>query len=138
MPLTKNLKDKLAPDFLATLIAVGESIIEAKAPPSLAYALRDELPFEAWPDEAIEATARLVVALRRRLSVATRELLEQAAQVPALVEAQPQASSEGKNKGSKRDHGKHRPEGPKDKKPEKTGSPPTETGSTAPQRDNAA
>lgn len=135
MPLTPNLKNKLPSDFLATMVAVGEAIIAAKVPASMAYALRDEVPFEAWPDDAIEATGRLVVELRRRLAVATRELLEQ---VQTVQPGASDDSSTGKNKGSKRDQGKHRGESPRDKKPEKTGSPPTEKASESPQRDNAA
>jgi hypothetical protein len=101
------MREKLQPDFLATLVAVGESIIAAQIPPSVAYSLRDELPFEAWPDDAIEATARLVMELRRRLAVATRELREkvQAVQaphteVPPTPAIKAPKAHKGKNGGS--------------------------------------
>lgn len=136
MPLTKSMKEKLQPDFLATLIAVGEAVIASKIPPSVAYSLRDELPFESWPDDAIEATARLVMELRRRLAVATRDLLE--AQLVPQAAAAAETAPTQQNKTSKDDRGKSRGTGGQAKKRDQPAAPPTETQTPSPQRDNAA
>lgn len=73
MPLTEQQIKKLDPEFYRALKAMGEAIIASKIPVSMAYALRDGQPFEAWPDDAIEATARLMREANRRLIEAAIE-----------------------------------------------------------------
>ena len=66
MPLTPKQIEKLNqtnPVFLTNIRRLAAAIIESKPTPALAYALRDKTPFESWPDEAIEAVARIATGL---------------------------------------------------------------------------
>ena len=65
MPLTPDKISKLPASFVDYLRTVAKAISDAKPTPSMAYALRDNVAFELWPDDAIEAVGRITANLLR-------------------------------------------------------------------------